>query len=88
MTCTERTTNFNIVNLTLYILGGNPETHRKDQDNTTTTTTILTLSNIHFLVDGLDTLLVTNLDGEKRSKVIQLRNELTSYINSVFDDYS
>jgi hypothetical protein len=88
MTCTERTTNFNIVNLTLYILGGNPETRRKDQDNTTTTTTILTLSNIHFLVDGLDTLLVTNLDGEKRSKVIQLRNELTSYINSVFDDYS
>jgi hypothetical protein len=67
-------------------LGGNPETLRKDQDNTTTT--ILTLSNIHFLVEGLDTLLVTNLDGEKRSKVIELRNELTNYINSVFDDYS
>ncbi|MGI8832767.1 MAG: hypothetical protein ACR2IS_09045 [Nitrososphaeraceae archaeon] len=69
----------------------NSDTRRKDQDNsttTTTTTTILTLSNIQFLVEGLDTLLVTNLDGEKRSKVIELRNELTNYINSVFDDYS
>ena len=89
MTCTERTTSFNIVNLTLYIIGRQPgDTQGKTIDNTTTTTTILTLSNIHFLVDGLDTLLVTNLDGEKRSKVIQLRNELTNYINSVFDDYS
>jgi hypothetical protein len=40
------------------------------------------------LVEGLDTLLVTNLDGDKRSKVIELRNELTNYINSMFDDYS
>ncbi|MFZ0697080.1 MAG: hypothetical protein WAM88_08085 [Nitrososphaeraceae archaeon] len=67
-------------------MGGNPEARRKDQDNTTTS--ILTLSNIHFLVEGLDTLLVTNLDGEKRLKVIELRNELTNYINNVFDDYS
>jgi hypothetical protein len=39
-------------------------------------------------VEGLDTLLVTNLDGDKRSKVIELRNELTNYINAMFDDYS
>jgi hypothetical protein len=33
-------------------------------------------------------LLVTNLDGDKRSRVIELRNELLNYINSMFDDYS
>jgi hypothetical protein len=68
-------------------LGANPEKHRRD-DKSTPTTSLLTLSNIQYLVEGLDTLLVTNLDGDKRSKVIELRNELTNYINSMFDDYS
>jgi hypothetical protein len=31
---------------------------------------------------------MTDLDGEKRTKVIQLRNELLSHINSIFSDYS
>ena len=59
---------------------------------TTTTTnnnkTLLTLPNIQYLVEGLDALLYTNLDGDKRAKVIQLRDELTAYINSIFTDYS
>jgi hypothetical protein len=49
---------------------------------------LLTLPNIKYLVEGLDALLMTDLDGEKRAKVIQLRNELLSFINSIFTDYS
>lgn len=49
---------------------------------------LLTLPNIKYLVEGLDVLLATDLDGEKRTKVIQLRNELLSHINSIFTDYS
>ena len=50
--------------------------------------TLLTLQNIQYLVEGLDVLLYTNLDKYERAKVIQLRDELTSYINSIFIDYS
>jgi len=49
---------------------------------------LLTLPNIKYLVEGLDALLMTDLDGEKRAKVIQLRNELLLHINSIFNDYS
>ena len=49
---------------------------------------LLTLPNIKYLVEGLDALLMTDLDGEKRTKVIQLRNDLLSFINSIFTDYS
>ena len=49
---------------------------------------LLTLQNIQYLVEGLDALLYTNLDGDERAKVIQLRDELTSYINRIFIDYS
>jgi len=49
---------------------------------------LLTLPNIKYLVEGLDALLMTDLDGEKRAKVIQLRNELLLHINSIFSDYS
>jgi hypothetical protein len=49
---------------------------------------LLTLPNIKYLVEGLDALLMTDLDGEKRAKVIQLRNDLLSFINSIFTDYS
>ena len=48
--------------------------------------TLLTLSNIQFLVEGLDSLLQTNLDGYKRAKVIQLRDELSAYIGNMFSD--
>ena len=46
--------------------------------------TLLTLSNIQFLVEGLDSLLQTNLDGYKRAKVIKLRDELSAYIGNMF----
>jgi hypothetical protein len=49
---------------------------------------LLTLSNIRYLVQGLDVLLQNNLDGENRTKVIELRDELLSYISSIFSDYS
>lgn len=49
---------------------------------------LLTMTNIKYMVEGLDSLLITDLDGEKRRKVIQLRNELLSHINSIFSDYS
>ncbi|MDQ3727258.1 MAG: hypothetical protein M3307_03365 [Thermoproteota archaeon] len=49
---------------------------------------LLTLPNIKYLVEGLDVLLTTDLDGDKRAKVIQLRNDLLSHINSIFNDYS
>ena len=49
---------------------------------------LLTMTNIKYLVEGLDALLMTDLDGEKRRRVIQLRNELLSHINSIFSDYS
>jgi hypothetical protein len=55
-----------------------------DQDHKT----LLTFSNIKYLVEGLDSLLHTNLDGDKRSNVIKLRDELTDYVNNVFNDYS
>ena len=42
------------------------------------TDTLLTLSNIQYLVEGLDSLLHTNLDGDKRAKVIKLRDEVVS----------
>jgi hypothetical protein len=48
--------------------------------------TLLTLSNIQYLVEGLDSLLHTNLDGDKRTKVIKLRDELSAYVSSMFVD--
>jgi hypothetical protein len=49
---------------------------------------LLTLANIRYLVQGLDVLLQNNLDGENRTRVIELRDELLSYISSIFSDYS
>ena len=58
-----------------------------NQDVTKNSKSLLTLPNIQYLVQGLDVLLQTDLDGDKRRKVIQLRDELLSYINSIFTDY-
>ncbi|HJR85484.1 MAG TPA: hypothetical protein VJ772_09000 [Nitrososphaeraceae archaeon] len=58
-----------------------------NQDVTRYTKSLLTLPNIQYLVQGLDVLLQTDLDGDKRTKVIQLRDGLLSYINSIFTDY-
>jgi hypothetical protein len=49
---------------------------------------LLTLPNIKYIVEGLEALLMTDLDGDKRAKVIKLRDDLVSYINSIFSDYS
>ncbi len=49
---------------------------------------LLTLVNIRYLVEGLDALLMMDLDGEKRAKVIRLRDELVAQLNSIFNDYS
>jgi hypothetical protein len=61
---------------------------QNEEEGSTNNRTLLTLPNIQYLVAGLDALLYTNLDGEKRTKVIQLRDDLTAYINSIFTDYS
>lgn len=58
-----------------------------NQDVTNYTKSLLTLPNIQYLVQGLDVLLTTDLDGDNRTRVIQLRDELLSYINSIFTDY-
>ena len=60
----------------------------KKEDEDANTKTLLTLPNIRYLVEWLDALLYTNLDGDKRAKVIHLRDELISYIDSIFTDYS
>ncbi|HZT34466.1 MAG TPA: hypothetical protein VFA15_00990 [Nitrososphaera sp.] len=49
---------------------------------------ILTIQNIKYLVEGLEALLMTDLDGAKRTKVIELRDELASQISSILSDYS
>ena len=60
----------------------------REEEESTNNKTLLTLPNIQYLVEGLDALLYTNLDGDKRAKVIQLRDELIAYISSIFTDYS
>ena len=49
---------------------------------------ILTLPNIKYLVEGLETLLQTNLDGEKRSGVINLRDRLINITSSIINDFN
>jgi hypothetical protein len=58
----------------------------ENQENQSGAETLLTLSNIQYLVEGLDSLLQTTLDGYKRAKVIKLRDELSSYISNMFID--
>jgi hypothetical protein len=58
----------------------NQEESRADAD------TLLTLANIQYLVEGLDALLQTTLDGQKRARVIKLRDELSAYISNMFSD--
>ena len=48
----------------------------------------LTLHDVKYLVEGLEVLLRTNLDGEKRSNVIQLRDKLIRYSSSLINDFN
>jgi len=61
-------------------------TSENQEESRSDTDTLLTLSNIQYLVEGLDALLQTNLDGQKRARVIKLRDELSAYITSMFSD--
>ena len=58
----------------------------QQNEEATNNKTLLTLPNIQYLVAGLDALLYTNLDGDKRAKVILLRDELNAYISNIFID--
>lgn len=62
------------------------EQDEQEEQSQVQTDTLLTLSNIQYLVEGLDSLLHTNLDGDKRAKVIKLRDELSAYISNMFSD--
>jgi len=59
---------------------------QEEEESQSGADTLLTLSNIQYLVEGLDSLLQTNLDGYKRAKVIKLRDELSAYIGNMFSD--
>jgi hypothetical protein len=64
----------------------NGRREEQEEESQGHTDTLLTLSNIQYLVEGLDSLLHTNLDGHKRAKVIKLRDELSAYISNMFSD--
>jgi hypothetical protein len=49
---------------------------------------ILTFPNIKYLVEGLETLLQTNLDGQKRTNVIKLRDKLINRTGSIINDFN
>ena len=49
---------------------------------------ILTFPNIKYLIEGLNVLLQTNLDGEKRSQVIGLREKLINRSSSIINDFN
>ena len=49
---------------------------------------ILNLPDIKYLIEGLNVLLQTNLDGEKRVRVINLRDMLVSRTSSIINDFT
>ena len=49
---------------------------------------ILTFLNMKYLIEGLNALLQTNLDGEKRSQVINLREKLINRSSSIINDFN
>ncbi len=60
------------------------ESNQDDYDDLS----ILTFPNIKYLVEGLNVLLQTNLDGEKRSQVISLREKLINRSSSIINDFN
>jgi hypothetical protein len=48
----------------------------------------LTFPNIKYLVEGLETLLQTNFDGQKRTNVIKLRDKLINRTGSIINDFN
>ena len=60
------------------------ENNQEDNDSID----ILTFLNMKYLIEGLNVLLQTNLDGEKRSQVISLREKLINRSSSIINDFN
>jgi hypothetical protein len=78
-----RTIRLNISVVIIWVMDSKRK-EEEGQENKVQADSLLTLSNIQYLVEGLDSLLHTNLDGDKRAKVIKLRDELSAYISGMF----
>jgi hypothetical protein len=59
-----------------------------NQDDYDDDLNILTFPNIKYLIEGLNVLLQNNLDGEKRSQVISLREKLINRSSSIINDFN
>lgn len=64
------------------------ENKQDDYDDDDDDLNILTFPNIKYLIEGLNVLLQNNLDGEKRSQVISLREKLINRSSSIINDFN
>ena len=64
------------------------ENNQDNYDNDDDDLNILTFPNIKYLIEGLNVLLQNNLDGEKRSQVIGLREKLINRSSSIINDFN
>ena len=64
------------------------ENKQDDYDDDNDDLNILTFPNIKYLIEGLNVLLQNNLDGEKRSQVISLREKLLNRSSSIINDFN
>ena len=64
------------------------ENKQDEYDDDNDDLNILTFPNIKYLIEGLNVLLQTNLDGEKRSQVISLREKLINRSSSIINDFN
>ncbi len=62
--------------------------NNQDDDDDDNDLNILTFPNIKYLIEGLNVLLQNNLDGEKRSQVISLREKLINRSSSIINDFN
>jgi hypothetical protein len=62
--------------------------NENNQDDYYDAMNILTFPNIKYLIEGLNVLLQNNLDGEKRSQVIELREKLINRSSSIISDFN
>ena len=64
------------------------ENNQDDYEDDDNDLNILTFPNIKYLIEGLNVLLQNNLDGEKRSQVISLREKLLNRSSSIINDFN
>jgi hypothetical protein len=62
--------------------------NENNQDDYYDALNILTFPNIKYLIEGLNVLLQNNLDGEKRSQVIELREKLINRSSSIISYFN